>query len=224
MMKLKKIVKILISIPKSIIVNYKSLPLNQAFRLPVLVAYDTKILSLKGKFIIHDSSFGSVRIGFSGAGSASAMRSVIENNGIMVFQGMTSMGGGSKLCTINEKSSIVFGENTHFMGDTIITASEKITFGSNCLISWRTQFIDTDFHKIFIDGGDSEKYINHDASITIAENVWIASNVNILKGVTIPAYVVIASGSTISKSIEYENCIVSGMPIRVLKKDVYWKA
>ena len=222
MIKLAMLAKILIGIPKSIFVNYRSLPFALALRLPILVSYDTKILSLKGKFIIQDSSFGSVRIGFSGAGSASAMRSVIENNGTMVFQGTVFMGGGSRLCTTNKTSSIIFGNKTYFMGDTIITAAEQITFGSNSLISWGTQFIDTDFHKIFM-GEDSEKHVNGDAPITIGENVWIASNVNILKGVTIPAGNIVASGSTISKSIESKNCIVSGMPIRILKRNVHWK-
>lgn len=221
MRNIKELFKLLISMPKSIVVNCMSLPINQAVKLPVLVSYDTKILSLRGKVILKDPSFGMIRIGFGGAGSASTIRSILDNNGTLEFKRPLSMGGGSRLCTITDNSSIVFGKNTYFMGDTLITAASKITFGSNCLISWGTQFIDTDFHKIFMK--DGEKQVNPDATISIGENVWIASNVNILKGVIIPSGVVVASGSTVSKPIEYGNCIVAGMPIKILKEDVYWE-
>lgn len=61
-------------------------------------------------------------------------------------------------------------------------AAENILIGADCAISWNTQIMDSDSHKIF-SGGERT---NPNKSIVIGNRVWIASRVIISKGAEIP--------------------------------------
>lgn len=52
--------------------------------------------------------------------------------------------------------------------------------------------------------------------ITIGDDVWIGANAVILPGVTIGKHAVIAAGAVVTKDVP-DNCIVGGVPARILK-------
>lgn len=52
--------------------------------------------------------------------------------------------------------------------------------------------------------------------ITIGNNVYIGNNVIILPGVNIGNNVIVGAGAVVSKSID-DNCVVAGVPARVIK-------
>lgn len=98
--------------------------------------------------------------------------------------------------------------NLFINNDVSINCMKKITIGKGCLIGENVKIYDHDHaykHGVpYSETGFITK------EITIGNNVWIGSNVIILKGVTIGDNVVIAAGSTIHKSIPsnvlyYEN-------------------
>lgn len=47
-MRMKKLVKCVISLPKSIYFCFRYLPVAQAIRIPILIAYDTRITQMRG--------------------------------------------------------------------------------------------------------------------------------------------------------------------------------
>ena len=47
-MRIKKLVRCVISLPKSIYFCFRYLPFNQAIRIPILIAYDTNITQMRG--------------------------------------------------------------------------------------------------------------------------------------------------------------------------------
>lgn len=53
--------------------------------------------------------------------------------------------------------------------------------------------------------------------VTIGNDVWIGGNVTILPGVEIGNNVIIAAGAVVTKNIP-DNCIVGGVPARVIKE------
>lgn len=97
---------------------------------------------------------------------------------------------------------------------------KRITIGDECIISWNTQIIDSDFHHVFSEG----KIINDDAEIIIGNHVWIASHVIILKGTTIPEGCVVACGSMLKGRIMCNaNSLISGFPVKILRNNIMWK-
>ena len=66
-MKLDKFVKLIryvSGIPKSIYVNFRVLPFEQAIYLPIMVSRKTKLQSLSGKVTLGKVKTGIIRIGF----------------------------------------------------------------------------------------------------------------------------------------------------------------
>lgn len=215
-------VRVLLSLPKSLYVCCKSMKIWDALKLPIIVAYDTALVSLNGKMTLEGVNrvrFGLVRVGFGGAQTALHHRCAIENNGVMSFGEHINFGGGTKLCTVNKNSVLRFGNHTSVMGDSHIVAKKDVRIGADCIISWDTQIMDTDFHDICHDN----KVINHDKPVEIRDHVWIGSKATILKGTTLPKGTIVGACAVIQGKVNSENTIITGLPIRTLKDNCIWK-
>lgn len=114
----------------------------------------------------------------------------------------------------------MIGSNTMISGETKIIAQKSICIGNDCIISWDSQIMDTDFHSIYEKDGIKKE---QSSEIVVSDHVWIGSRCNILKGSHIPSDSIIASGSTIIGKLVLRACIYTGLPIRILKKNVEWK-
>lgn len=106
---------------------------------------------------------------------------------------------------------------------------ERITIGSNVLISHNVNIIDNDSHEInhleraesarsqFINGIPSEKGNVKSAPIHIKDYAWISYNSSILKGVTIGTGSIIGCGAVVTNDIP-DFCLAVGNPARVVKQ------
>ena len=116
----------------------------------------------------------------------------------------------------NEKSKIIIGDdvwiNNNFM---IASEGEGIEIGDKTLIGLNVEITDSDFHDLH--PGRRRGGIPKTAKVTIGRNVFIGSNVKILKGVSIGDNSVIANSSVVTKSIP-ENVIAGGYPCKVIKQ------
>ena len=223
-MNLVTIFEVILGTPKTIIFNFSQMPLRQAVKLPVLVSHRVKFKSLKGRVDVGDNPrFGMVRIGLSGSGSGSAHYKpvVIENNGVIKLEEKVRIGGGTEVCTVRSVSELQIGRGTRLMGDCHIVAADKVSIGEGCAISWNTQIMDTDFHSMY----EGKNRVNTDMPVSIGNHVWIASHVLIMKGVVLPNNTVVAAGSIINKG-KYNiqnDCVITGLPNRMLKENISWE-
>ena len=114
-----------------------------------------------------------------------------------------------------EESIVSIGDNVTINNNiVIICESEGISIGSKTLIGSNCEITDSDFHHLDPIKRHTEKA--NVKKVVIEENVFIGSNVKILKGVTIGQNSVIANGSIVSKSIP-SNVIAAGIPAKVIK-------
>jgi acetyltransferase-like isoleucine patch superfamily enzyme len=168
--------------------------------------------SKRGIFHKLRSYFWSLRLGYLGSNV------LIENNvKILRFPKNVKISDnvfikeGVRICSCNEKAQVNIGNNTTIGYHTFIFASENISIGQDCLIAPFVYLVDSN-HKI-------EKSLkinqqgNETAPIIIEDDVWIASNVTILKGVEIKKGAVIAANSVVNTNVgEYE--IWGGSPAK----------
>jgi len=113
-------------------------------------------------------------------------------------------------------SKISIGDNVSINNNFMIASEgEGIEIGARTLIGLNVEISDSNFHDLNPNkrmGG-----IPQTSKVVILENVFIGSNVKILKGVTIGKNSVIANSSVVIKSIP-ENVIAGGYPCKVIKK------
>ena len=105
------------------------------------------------------------------------------------------------------------------MGECHLVAANAIEIGTDCAISWDTQIMDTDFHKIY----SEDELINKDKKVCIENHAWIASHVTVNKGAIIPDDCVIASHSLINSKIYEKGILIAGVPGKCLKTSINWE-
>jgi acetyltransferase-like isoleucine patch superfamily enzyme len=115
----------------------------------------------------------------------------------------------------NYKSIIIIEDGVIINNNSFLCSDGAgIIIGKNTIAGHNLEIIDSDFHNT-----DPDKRMGHPCltkPVNIGDNVFLGSNVKILKGVSIGSNSVIGSGSIVSKSIP-SNVIAAGNPCRVIK-------
>lgn len=122
--------------------------------------------------------------------------------------------------TINPPFHCDFGFNIHvgnnFVGNfnLVILDEADVTIGDNVFIGPNVSLC-TVIHAMTPE--ERNRGIMRSLPITIGDNVWIASNVVVLPGVTIGEGAVVGAGSVVTKDVE-PFTLVAGNPTRIIKK------
>lgn len=130
---------------------------------------------------------------------------IFLGEGCSLYDGATLLGG-----------PITLGDNVSIGQNTIIAAigEDGVTIGNNTIIAAQCYIIDCDHS--FEPGALIRNQKQKTAPIHIGDDVWVAANVTILKGVTIGDGAVIGAKSLVNKDIP-ANAVAVGTPARVIK-------
>ncbi len=211
-----------ISIIKTAYFNFKYLSFNDAVKFPVLISRKVYLKATKGSITInHPLEFGLIKIGFGDVGifDKKRNRSIWQNLGIVNFSGKANIGHGSKI-SVGQSGVLSLGNNFMITAETAIAAHLSISFGDDCLLSWDTLVMDTDFHSI---KNELNEQINSPAPIKVGNNVWIGCRCLILKGAKIPNNSIIGANSVVGKKLDQENCLYVGNPAVKVKENITWE-
>jgi acetyltransferase-like isoleucine patch superfamily enzyme len=111
-----------------------------------------------------------------------------------------------------ENSSVVIGNDTPINNRVCIIAEAcSIEIGEGVVMGFGCTIMDSDFHPV----GPHENVVNT-ANVIIEDNVFMGSNVSVLKGVKIGCNSVVASGAVVTSNVP-ANSIVAGVPARIIK-------
>lgn len=186
----------------------------------VLISRDVKLKKIGGNVCVSNPTLGGIKLGYGHVGIIDEKneKTVWENGGTVLFHGRAWLDVGTRI-VCGENAVLEIGENCHVMGRSSFICMKKITIGKECLISWDSLFMDSDFHKVL---NTADVQINSDREICIGDHVWIGCRCLILKGAYIPKESVIVGGSTISKKLSRENTVYVN---DIEKKNmIKWKA
>lgn len=219
-----KLITILLSIPNTLRFNFHYFPIKDAMSLPVLVSNKVTLEKMgpRGSFECPNK-FGTVRMGFSN-GSFNMGRGKKSNFHQSQDSRITIKG---KACFCNPfymttKNDSVIEIGSNFKGNTnlVISCAKNITIGDNVLCAWNTTIIDGDGH--FIYQSDVNRPSNLPRRIVIGNQVWLSSNSTLLKGSIIPDNCIISANAVVSNGFDISNCIIGGIPAKILKENISW--
>ena len=92
----------------------------------------------------------------------------------------------------------------------------------NHMISMGVSIQNTDSHPIY-DAHTKQLLNKPSKDIIINENCWLGMNTTLLKEVVLPQGTIVGFGTVVTHSIEEEQCIVAGVPAKIVKHNVLWK-
>lgn len=222
-MDIRKVLRFLLSIPKTLYFNFLVLEFKEAIRLPFFISYDIRIKCQKKDSRVCITSDAlqcfMIKIGTIGSEEISTKHSLINlEKGTLEFKGFCSIAKG---CTIGVSNGghLVFGNRFSANRNFVISCNSDITFGEDVLLGWNTFFFDANGHKITIDGVESNPY----SPIHIGNHVWICSEVQFLKGSEIPDGCVVAYGTLVTKKFNRCNSLIGGSVSKEIKNNVKWE-
>ena len=114
----------------------------------------------------------------------------------------------------DEIDIVVLMPNSGITGKTTILCNKYIFIGSQSIIAWNVNIIDSDFHPINGVTGCRDVYIGN--------NVWIGNSVNILKGAYIPDGSIIGAGSIVRSKLTKKDIYVLDVDLKGLNRDFNW--
>lgn len=163
----------------------------------------------------HDEGFlvlGTERSSFRGWAGRNSL--FFRRGGKLSIHGYNEIGRGS-LVWILEGGSIKLRGNSYMAGCNKIIAKENIDIGRDCSIAWGVTITDHDFHKTYLDGIEQPETL----PVKICDGAWIGMNATILKGVTVGQRSIVAAGAVVTRDVP-ANCMVAGVPAKVVKTDI----
>jgi acetyltransferase-like isoleucine patch superfamily enzyme len=137
-------------------------------------------------------------------------------NSTLEIQGDVSLYPGVLIYGIN--AHIIIRNNTKINGEVEIISLKKIEIGENCLFARGIIVRDNDGHKLNPNASDDEV-----KEVKIGDNCWIGQRAMILKGVTLADGVIVGAGAVVAGNFP-SNVAVAGIPAKVIKENVSWKA
>lgn len=214
----------LIKNPRSFFISLRYVPFRQALKIPIKVAHGFKFKDLGGK-IIFDTPFihkDMLQLGYFGStGHLEAKGAIYLFKGsTLVLKGCAFVSQGS-LIRLGENSTLEFGNNfwcNNYCKFLVYTGT-RLIFHPGVLVGLNVEFGTADGHSIYINSVKT----NAPADVSIGEHVWIGSCATISKGVCIAPGCVIARSSLVTKSCLTPNCILGGIPAKILRTDICWE-
>ena len=213
-----KAIAFFFGLPKSLLLNFRYLPLSQAIRLPILISPRVKLRTVKGSMQIDRVRTGMIQIGFGSLGqNAGRQDSVWALDGHIHFKGKARIGCGVKLFV---RGNLTLGDNIDASHNWHVMCHNNIDIGDNSLLSWNVTIMDSDGHDILQNG----QAINPPLPIQIGRHVWSGCDVLILKGANIADNCIVAARSVVTAAVSHESgTMLAGSPAKVIRRGVTWK-
>lgn len=129
----------------------------------------------------------------------------------------------SKICVEDDNNEVRIGTHTKILGHSDLSAIEgtKILIGDECGFSTDIIFRTGDSHSILDMEG---RRFNASKDIILEDHVWVGIKVICMKGSYVSRNSIIAAGAVVSGKFMEPNCIVGGVPAKVIKKGIEWTA
>lgn len=144
-----------------------------------------------------------------------------DDNKVIIGEG-SRIGPECSFWLEGDHTTLMIGENTSFNWRVHICIQEdnmSVRIGDNCMLSNHLIIRTSDSHPIYsIETGIR---INPPKPVIIGNHVWIAPDSKIFKGVTIGDGAIVGSNTLVTHDVP-SNCLVVGIPARVVKENIRW--
>ena len=216
--KVLQVIAMFFSLPVTIYINFRCLPLSQAVKLPVFVHWRTKILQCSGKIELSEIRPGIVKLGFGGTKNihtTGANIFALEKGSVMRFVGKVNFGKGF---SIHNKGTIEIHDNFFANKNFNLFCINEILIEENSICGWDVEIRDMEGHDVIHRGKSVQKNPIH-----IGKHVWIAAEAVIFAGTEIGDGSIVAMRSLVNKKFTEKNVLLAGSPAMIKAEDMDWK-
>lgn len=203
---------------KTLIANFKCLPINQAIHLPIIIFGPCKLHHLSGEVVFTGPvKFGQLIIGVSDPVRSCFSKSYISLLGKLVVGKHVVIRRGIKLSVVG---TLILHDSVFISDNNTIICSDLIEIGSATRLANNVTVMDTDMH--YVINAQTREVKNNHAPIYIGDNNWIGSYTFVKKRTKTPKGTIIAGPfSSIGKDLIGkipENSFIGGSPVKLIRE------
>lgn len=211
---------------KTIIVNFKLLPTNQAMTLPIFMYGHWNLRHLRGKILIDSDEIftGMFKFGYDTAGyftSAISTLNMLNGSVIHISEGVR-VGQGVQICLLPQ-ASLILKKKASINDNVKVICSTKIEIGENTNITWECQIMDYNSHYVL--DTTTNRIGNISKPVFIGNYCWVCNRTTIMPGTVLPNRTIVASGSLLNRDYIKlgirEKSMIGGSPAKLIKEGVY---
>lgn len=131
--------------------------------------------------------------------------------------------GPSVLWLEDEACTLEIGAGSTFEGVHIAVTEpgSTVRVGDDCMFAYNIEVRSGDSHPII--SADTGERLNPAQDVAIGDHVWVGVGAKILKGATIAACSVVATGAIVTLGSLEEGVILAGIPAVVARSGITWK-
>ena len=202
-------------------VNFRSVSLKHAWKLPIFVYGWPRVYSLSGCIKFEDTTVRPGMVKFNivtpGDPGHSTQNGEINNKGEVIFHGTAVIKSGTALKT-SYGASLEIGDNFLTGTQITITTSKSVVIGKNTRIAHNTQIIDSNYH--FLANIQKRTIAMYMRPIHIGSNCWIGNTSTISAGAVLPDFSIVTSNSVLNKNFRDVKpfSLFGGIPAKLLNE------
>lgn len=138
-----------------------------------------------------------------------------------VFKNVKSIGCECKAYGKNiqllRPDKLSIGNEFKINGNTVINARGGVIIGNGVTVSDGAKILSTGYDLEEWKKSNTREHKNE--PVNIGDDVWICASAVICPGVTISgSHVVVGAGAVVTRDIEEDNCIVAGIPAKIVSR------
>jgi len=198
--------------------NLRSLPLSQAWKMPIFVYGRPRFYNLTGRIVIE----GRVKTGMitlnqtrPGAPSVMSLQSEIVNQGTIIFHGPGAIGTGNKI-RVSASATLEIGSGVMFADIINVGCYSRVIIGNHSKIAHRCQILDSNYH--YVANLNNRTIPKWTRPIVIGERCWICNSTTVTGGSVLPDLTIVASNSLVNRDFSAvpRKSIIGGIPAKHL--------
>lgn len=190
--------------------------------MPIRVTTNLRVVKLKrGQIVVHNKAYRSILIGGGCSPGMQCPKAAIyiEEGGQLIFNGGATISQGS-LLRCDKNACLEIGASFYCNHNCFLRSTSLIKIGKNCSFGWSVHLNTSDGHTVWHDGQKMEEQ----GPIIIGDKVWLTPDCSVLKNAFINNNCIVTQKSIITHKFTEENCLIGGLPARILRRNIDWKA
>jgi acetyltransferase-like isoleucine patch superfamily enzyme len=140
-------------------------------------------------------------------------------DGRMVVGPRCKIGRGSRIHAA-PGATISWADGVWTNANVLVHIAHGFEVGRDCLLGWGSQYVDDNFHEVEFEGRRPE---TTGAPIRIGDHVLVGNRASLGAGVVIADGCVVAAGSLVTRQFLEPNCLIAGLPAKVVKQGISWR-
>lgn len=208
------------SLWRTLYLNFRTLPFEQAVRLPLRVYGRIRMATLAGRIELPEQqAVWRIGLNYAGYRHRAPGRICLMNGATLVLHPDVKISQGANIF-VSENATLVLNESSTVGDSADIVCYRHVELGKHSDLTWDCQLTDFNSHFIQLSDGTIPTILK---PVKIGDYCWIGNRTTIMPGTVLPTRTIVASNSLLNKDYSQfsgMHALLAGKPAKYIRGGV----